>query len=149
MQHGGMMGEHMAHMRAEHLRLLHDALSIRPDQEGAWQTFAAAMTPQPGEPRAEGEAGEHVPLTTPERLDRMQARMARRMEVFQRHAAAVRTLYAALSPAQRRTFDALVALMHGMQGMHGMHGMHGASGHGGMGEGMGEGMCPCMDQDGA
>ena len=134
-QHGGMMLERMEHMRAEHLRLLHDALSIRPDQEGVWQAFAAAMTPQPGDAErrwgGEGENGEHQHLTTPERLDRMQARMAEHMAAFQRHVAAVKALYAALTPAQQRTFDALARL----------HALHGGFGHEGMGmrTGMGQG----------
>jgi hypothetical protein len=132
-QHGGMMRERMEHMRAEHLRLLHDALAIRPDQEGAWQAFVAAMTPQRGVGEGAGERGwdhermEEEPrhLTTPERLDRMQAHMAEHMAAFQRHAAAVKALYAALSPAQQRTFDALARLQF-------MHGMHGGFHHGGM-----------------
>ena len=118
-QHGGMMRERMEHMRAEHQRLLHDALGIRPDQEGAWQAFAAAMTPQPGSHErhggGEGAEGEPRHLTTPERLDRMQARMAERTAAFQRHAVAVKALYAALTPAQQRTFDALAR----MRAMHG------------------------------
>jgi hypothetical protein len=140
-QHGAMMREHMAHRRAEHLKLLHDALGIRPDQETAWQAFAASMTPQPGagEPkqRERGEADQPHHLTTPERLDRMAARMADRQARFQRHAEAVKTFYAALSPTQQRTFDALAAL-HGMRG-----------GHGGPGPMMRHGMAPHPGPDGA
>jgi hypothetical protein len=76
-------------------------------------------------------------LTTPERLDRMQAHMAENVAAFQRHAAAVKALYAALSPAQQRTFDALARL----QFMHLMHGgfhHEGMGMHGGMGEPGGE-----------
>lgn len=133
-QHGGMMRERMEHMRAEHLRLLHDALDVRSDQEGAWQAFAAAMSPTPGAHERrwgpEGKDGEHRHLTTPERLDRMQARMSEHMAAFQRHAAAVKALYAALTPAQQRTFDALARL----------HAMHGGFDHDGMG--MNPGMGP-------
>jgi hypothetical protein len=127
-QRFAMMREHMEHRRAEHLHLLHDALAIRSDQEGAWQAFAAATTPEhkAGEHHwgPEGKGGEHHELTTPERLDRMQARLAERTAAFQRHAAAVKTLYAALTPTQQHTFDALSRL-HG--------GMHGGFGRGGMG----------------
>lgn len=134
-QHGGMMRERLEHMRAEHLRLLHDALAVRSDQEGAWQAFAASMAPAPGAHERhwgpEGKDGEHRHLTTPERLDRMEARMSEHMAAFQRHAAAVKALYAALTPAQQRTFDALARL----------HGLHGGFGHEGMGmhPGMGPG----------
>lgn len=145
--------ESMAHMHAEHLRLLHDALGIRPDQEGAWQAFAAAMAAQPGadehhgwrDERREGHEGmeDAHRLTTPERLDRMQAHMAEHMAAFQRHAAAVKALYAALTPAQQRTFDALARLhMHGMHGGFGGHegmDMHpGMGGQGGMDKPAGE-----------
>ena len=126
-QHGGMMRERMEHTRAEHLQLLHDALAIRSDQEGAWQAFAAAIAPQPGAAEhrwsGEGKGDEPQSLTTPERLDRISARMAERTAAFQRHAAAVKALYAALSPAQQRTFDALARL----------RGPHGGPGHGGWG----------------
>ena len=129
--HAGQMRERMEHMRAEHLRLLHDALGIRSDQEGAWQAFAAATTPQPGSHErhwgGEGAKGEPRHLTTPERLDQMQAHMAERTAAFQRHAAAVKALYAALTPAQQRTFDALARL----RAMHG--GFRGGSGHEKMG----------------
>jgi hypothetical protein len=137
MQHRGMMRERMEHMRAERLRLLHDALGVRPDQEGAWQAFAAALAPQPGSherhARGEGAPGEPRHLTTPERLDRMQARMTERMAAFQRHAAAVKALYAALTPAQQRTFDALAQLRVGRGGFgHEKMGMHpGMGGPGG------------------
>jgi periplasmic protein CpxP/Spy len=134
-QHRAEMREHMEHARAERLKTLHDALSIRPDQEGAWQAFVAATAPQPrehNEHKEMGAPGEHHHLTTPERLDRMQKRMEERMAAFQRHAAAVKALYAALTPAQQKTFDALARL-------HGMHGMHGGFRHGGMGGGHGMG----------
>ncbi len=119
--------------KAEHAKMLHDALNIRPDQEAAFQTFIASMDRHGehgmGDHRMHGgAAGEHHDLTTPERLDRMQKRLAERDQRFEQHAAAVKTFYAALSPEQQRTFDAL-AKMHG-RGGHGGHGRMG--GHGGM-----------------
>lgn len=131
----GMVLDRMAHRRAEHLRLIHDALNIRSDQEGAWQAFAASMTPQPGQwehERMGGDDWEH--MTAPQRADRMVARAQARLAAAQRHAAAVKALYAALTPAQQRTFDALVALhMHGMHGGWGGPEMkHGMGGHEGM-----------------
>jgi hypothetical protein len=134
----GVMLDRMQHRHAEHLRLLHDALSIRPEQENVWQAFAASMTPQPGawehERKGEGEEGHR--LTTPERLDREVERAQAGLAALQRHAAAVKALYAALSPTQQRTFDALVELHGGFHG--GFHGPHGGPGmmggmHGPMG----------------
>jgi hypothetical protein len=53
-------------------------------------------------------------MTTPERLDRMAQMMdqreTRRRAAFERRAAATKALYAALSPEQRHTLDALPAL---------------------------------------
>jgi hypothetical protein len=118
----GQWREHMQAARAEHARILHDALAIRPDQEAAWQAFQAATTPAPGERKAwrEAHAGERGAAphaaTTPERLDRMAQRLAEHEAAFQRHAAAVKTFYAVLSPQQQRTFDALAELGHGRHG---------------------------------
>ena len=126
------MREHHA-MRAEaRLHALHDALNIRPDQEGAFQAFAASMKPEPGPdgpggPGADGmrDSSDMRRMTVPERLDQMarklDERVARMREGLARHAAAVKALYAVLSPEQRHTLDALPILI----------------GHPGMGPGMG------------
>ena len=119
--------EHMLkHMQA-HIKALHDMLQIRPDQEAAFQTFIASMKPQEGAEHADmaHEHDEMAQLTTPQRLDRMQARMAEHQKAFERHAAAVKTFYAALSPEQQRAFDAMEAMHH--------HGGHGMGEHGPMG----------------
>jgi hypothetical protein len=121
-----------AEHEAAHLKALHDALNIRPDQEEAFRAFAAASTRPPGEERKPEEMGrerqEMAGMTTPERLDAMSRKMDEHMqrarERFQRHAAAVKALYAALSPEQRRTLDSLP----GLTG-------HGDKGHGDMGMG--------------
>jgi phytoene/squalene synthetase len=76
-------------------------------------------------------------LSTPERLDRMAARMAERAARFRAHADAVRRFYAQLSPTQQKAFDAMPMMGHGMHG-HGMGGhgmMHGPRGPGGRGHG--------------
>jgi hypothetical protein len=119
--------------RAERIKSLHDALNIRPDQEGAFAAFAQAMKPPLD--AARGREGGHdrtalAGLTTPERLDRMaqdlDAHMARMRAEFQARASATKTLYAALNPDQKRTLDNLPELM----GPHG--GAPGAWGHGGL-----------------
>jgi hypothetical protein len=156
------MHEHMEAMHAARLRALHEALNIRPDQEAAFQTFAASMHggdgDHPGGP--DGKMGEHpmmgghdgmgamtmAPMTAPERLDamahRMDEHMARMRERFQRHLTAVKVFYAVLDANQKHTFDGLLVLL-GHPGMehegmgpdgwgHGDMG-HGDMGHGGMG----------------
>ena len=122
---------HAMHAAAR-LKALHDALNIRPDQEGAFQAFAASMKPEPGPdgpggPGADGmrDSSDMRRMTVPERLDQMarklDERVARMREGLARHAAAVKALYAVLSPEQRHTLDALPILI----------------GHPGMGPGMG------------
>ena len=119
----GAMREHWAQQmqqRAEaRARALHDVLGVHPDQEGAFQAFVAAMrSPERQEGQGRGMDHQATPeLTTPERLDRMAARMAKRQADFQRKADAVRRFYAVLNPEQRRAFDAL-------------HGLTGGGGHG-------------------
>ncbi len=117
-----------AHRQAR-AQLLHDALGLRPDQDGAWQAFLAEMKPP------EGDAGrrQHMrqdgaaPLTTPERLDRMAQRMSERQARFQHRADTVKRFYAALDARQQKTFDALTALRRGGMGG-GFGGRHGSDG---------------------
>jgi len=117
--------EHRKAHEARRAQMLHDILSIRSDQEPAFQAFLADMKPQPREHKDWGEhkdGAEHkdasaAPLTTPERLDRMAAFMAKRtaerQASFQRRADAIKRFYAVLGPEQKRAFDALHAMRGG------------------------------------
>lgn len=162
--HGAMeaMREHRAHHGAAMLKAVHDVLNIRPEQEQAFTAFAASMHPEhaPGGPEGwakdrEGWKGhadsgpEAAPMSAPERADAMLKRFDERTshmrEALARHAEAVKTFYAVLSPEQRRTFDTLPLLMgHGAMGH-----MGGAMGHMGPGGGMGPmgGMGPAHPGD--
>ena len=132
------MKQHREERRAEHAKVMHDALNVRPDQEAAFQAMIASMDGGPGEHMHHGMGhdgmaggGDHrlraAPMRAgrrpPERLDRMEKRMAERTEAFQRHAQAVKAFYAVLSPEQQRTFDALMKIR-GHGGGHGMGGRH-------------------------
>jgi hypothetical protein len=118
-------------MAEEHAQRLRAVLQLRPDQEPALKTLIAAMLPDPAKmEQRRAERGEMRNLTTPQRLDRMQARMAERQQQFARRAEAIKRFYAQLSPAQQKAFDA----MH--EGHGGMHGP--GRGHGGPGFGPGE-----------
>lgn len=132
------MKAHFEARLAARAQLLHDALGLRPDQDGAWQAFLAEMKPPEGEAvrrphmRDEGAA----PLTTPEQLDRMAQRMSERQARFQHHAEAVKRFYAALDARQQKVFDAITALRGGERepmggpgmGGPGMDGHHGFDG---------------------
>jgi hypothetical protein len=128
------MFENVRHQREQRL---HDLLQIRSDQDGAFRAYLAALESQhkPGD-RGHGRdrgPGEHKAMTTPERLDRMAARMAERQQHFQQTAAATKTFYAALNADQRKAFDA-------MPRMGGGEGRGFGHGHfGGRGEGRGPG----------
>jgi protein CpxP len=99
----------MAEHRAQMARDMHVILRLRPDQEGAWKAFEAALAPPP------------PPATTPERLDMMGRHMAQ-MEARRAKAdGALRAFYAALSPEQQQVFDAVERL----------RGPHGPGGPGG------------------
>jgi protein CpxP len=109
------MREHMEARHAERDKALHDVLGIQPGQEAAFAAFTSAM--KPPEWRHDGEhhdASGRMAMTTPERLDRMKARMDERFaamrEAFDKRAAATKTLYAALDPHQRAVMDALPEL---------------------------------------
>lgn len=113
----------MAERHAERLRAV---LQLRPDQEPALRALVDSMTPAPGAmERRRQEHGEMRNLPTPERLDRMQARMRERQTQFARRADAVKRFYAQLTPTQQRAFDALHEGAGRMRGGH-----DGGRGHG-------------------
>jgi periplasmic protein CpxP/Spy len=112
-------------LRAQHeqemMTDLHTVLRIRPDEEGAFQQFAASMHPPD---RAPPDMEDLQHLTTPELIDRENAREAAHDADERRREAAVKRFYAALSPEQRQVFDALhrLTMGHGGWRMHGRHG---------------------------
>lgn len=107
---GAKMHDRMAKRQAE----LKAKLKITPAQEGAWSTFTAAM--QPPAPMMRGERpmatqrAELDKLTTPERIEKMQALRTQRMNEMNaemnKRGEATKAFYAALSPEQQKTFDA-------------------------------------------
>lgn len=123
--HGAMRGERpdpaqMAERRAQHLR---DALQLRPDQEPALRALIEATTPQARDmARGHGMRDADRSLATPERLDRMRAKLAERQARFDQHATAIKRFYAQLTPQQQRAFNALGPMMGGRHGKPGGHG---------------------------
>ena len=132
---------------AQRVAALHQALNIKPDQEQAFNAFAATMRP----PGAGWKSSANRPsrqalaaMTTPQRLDAMSqmmdARISQMKERFQARSTATKALYAELGPDQRRTMDALPDLMGRRGGMgRGPHGgMDGRPGMGPPRSGVGE-----------
>ena len=134
--------ERMQQRIAEHQSRLKDSLQLRPEQETAWNDFLAKTKPAA---RSTGERlgrADWAKLSTPQRLDRLDAMKAERdRQMAQRHDA-IRQFYAQLTPPQQKAFDAQRGMgIGGMRhvGHHGpmeqMHRMdHGAKGFHGHGE---------------
>jgi len=88
---------------AQHLR---DVLQLRADQDGALKTYLDTVAPKDwakDRPKREAVDAPRKPLTTPERLDREAEHLARAKARIE----ATRAFYAALSPSQKKAFDAL------------------------------------------
>lgn len=115
----------MQQRRAERQAALRTQLNITAEQEPAWNAFTARTAPTARVNR-HTERQDWAKLTTPERLDKMQAHQAERAAAVTRRIDATRSLYSALTPDQRKLFDTQ-AQAHmqqtGMQGRH-HHGQH-------------------------
>ena len=94
-------------VRAQRLR---DVLQLTDRQEGALKAYLAATgpkeRPEPKPVRDEG-AKDKAPPTALERLDEQAERMARIAADLKGRADATRSFYNALSPSQKKAFDAL------------------------------------------
>jgi hypothetical protein len=102
-------------MHAKHLADLKAKLKIAASQETAWGTFAEAMKPPADMMNKRPDRAEMDKLTTPERIDKMRAMHKEQMITMEaamdKRAEATKTLYAALSAEQKKTFDAEYAKM--------------------------------------
>lgn len=100
--------------RAAHLTALKEKLKLTAGQEAAWKTFTedAQPGPRPGMDR-KAVHEEFEKLSTPERLDRMQAMADIRRARMAERAAAIKAFYAQLTPAQQKVFDAEGLPRHG------------------------------------
>ena len=95
----------MQAMFAKHLAKLKAKLKITAEQEGAWTSFTDAIKP-PATPPEHPDHAEWAKLTTPERIDRMQAMHSSREAAMSKRADATKTFYAALNADQQKVFDA-------------------------------------------
>lgn len=129
--HDGKGMERMQERRAKHLADLKAKLKLDVSQQGAWSTFTTSIQPPPKAERPDRAAmrAEFEKLTTPQRLDRMQARQAERAAMAAKRADATRAFYATLKPEQQKTFDA-ESMRFASRGEHGPrgHGDHGKRG---------------------
>ena len=138
---GGKHHGHRAEYRARHLAALKDQLQLTPAQEPPWTAFTASM--QPGERTARLDRQGMEQLTTPERIDRMRALRAQHAAEADRRGEATKAFYAALTPAQQKTFDArAVRGQHRMGMKQGGEGRHAHGPQGGQRGGDGKPLPP-------
>ncbi len=121
------MREHKAERHTQPLTELKAKLNLQTAQEPAWNTFTQSM--QHPAHMARPERASLEKMTTPERLDMMQAMKAQRDAHMQQRAEATKTFYASLSTEQKQVFDQETARMMKGSGMHatkheGGHGRH-------------------------
>ena len=113
------MREHMSQRHGQHVSELKSKLKLQAGQEPAWNNFEQAMQ-MPKEPMARPDRAALEKMTTPERLDQMQAYKAQMDARMQKHAEATKSFYASLTAEQKKVFDSETA--HGLRGMGGMGG---------------------------
>jgi periplasmic protein CpxP/Spy len=106
--------QRMQEHRAKRLAAFKQKLQLSPAQEGAWNSFAAALKPSGNFQRH--DRAEIARLPTPERIDRMRALRAERIAAMDRRGDATKTFYAALTPEQKKVFDDLTARRGGRHG---------------------------------
>jgi len=97
---------------------LHDKLKITAAQEPAWAAFTAAVTPQRAAgqfERARVDRTAMAKLSAPERAEKRLDWSKQRLARQESRVAALKTLYATLTPEQQQTFDELGA-RHGKRG---------------------------------
>lgn len=110
----------MQQRRAERQAALKATLNITTEQEPAWNAFVARTAPPAWNDRR-AERADWAKLTTPERLDKMQARQAERATAMAGRMDATRSFYSALTPDQQKRFDAQAQTHLQRTGMHGKH----------------------------
>jgi len=124
----GKMAERMKERMAKHQAELKAKLKLTAEQEGAWSQFTAAMQPPANFQRP--DRAEMEKLSTPQRLEKMQAFKAQREGEMTKRVDATKAFYAALTPEQQKVFDAEHSRMGGNGGKQSGHGSQG--GHGQM-----------------
>lgn len=109
--------ERMQKKMAERQAQLKTELKLTPAQEPAWNAFVARTQPQ-ARPAPQAPRADWSKLTTPERLDKMQALKTERDARIAQRTEAVKSFYAALDTSQKKVFDDKYRLGATRAGMH-------------------------------
>jgi Spy/CpxP family protein refolding chaperone len=97
---GAKFKERMEKRQAE----LHDKLKLAPNQEVAWKTFTASMTP-PARDAKRPDRAEWEKLSAPERMEKRLEMSQKRQEFMASRLTAVKAFYAQLNPEQQKIFN--------------------------------------------
>jgi hypothetical protein len=109
---GAGSGHHQQSLQ-QRLDTLQNTLQITSDQQGAWQAYTTAVTNQDAARKAWFAANPpSATLTLPQRLDRRASMQSVLQPGQQAVSAALKQLYAALSPAQQLTLELKMAHQH-------------------------------------
>lgn len=100
-------------------------LQISAAQEGAWNTWTAAMKPPAQRQRL--DRAEIVKMSTPERIDRMRVLRTARIAEIDRRGEATKAFYGVLGADQKKVFDG-ESLRFGKRGHKGHRGHRGHAG---------------------
>ncbi|MCA1247399.1 Spy/CpxP family protein refolding chaperone [Massilia sp. MS-15] len=112
--------------RAARQAKLAESLKLTPAQQPVWQAFVASTTPQQGEHAGQRLTREQrAALSAPQRLERRIALQKQRTARMEARLSALNSLYAALTPEQRKLFDEQQRRGGRHHGGHGGHGGHG------------------------
>lgn len=103
-EHMAKMREHMSQRHTQHLTELKAQLKLQSDQEAAWTTFAQAMQPAAQAP-AQFDRAALEKMSTPERLEQMQAHRQKMDAQMQKHVEATKAFYGVLNTEQKKVFD--------------------------------------------
>ena len=106
--------QRMQERRAKRLEAFKQKLQLSPAQEGAWNSFVAALKPSANLQRH--DRADIARLPTPERIDRMRALRSERIAEMDRRGDATKAFYAALTPDQKKVFDDATARRGGLRG---------------------------------
>ena len=103
MEGTGYFPDHHRTRLAAHHKKLHTALKLDSKQETAWNNLVDAERPMARS--APDRAVDWDALSTPERVERMQARMQTQQATLAEYLVVLKAFYAGLTPTQQRTFD--------------------------------------------
>jgi Spy/CpxP family protein refolding chaperone len=106
---GRMNPQRMQHWIEKRNAALKAHLKITSEQESAWTAYTDALKPPAAMIGKQAEMAEIAKLPTPERIDKMKALHTQHVSdmtaAMDKRGAAVKALYAALTPEQQKVFD--------------------------------------------